>query len=125
MATPLNQLSGMPQMFAAFLGWGSRITVQIVRQTVIDGLVTQTKTPYSFQGTVQPLKPQEIALKPEGQRSWEWLWIHCLRGPLNLTTNDIITYNGKEYKVMAVKDYSLNNFIEYHLVANYSPADNC
>jgi hypothetical protein len=125
MALPLNQISGMPQMYAAFQGWRSTITVETVTQRIINGLVQDTKTPVSFKGVIQPLKPQEIALKPEGQRSWEWLWIHCLRGPLNLLTNDKIIYNSKEYKVMAVKDYSLNNYIEYHLVADYAPGRNC
>jgi hypothetical protein len=119
-AKPLNQVSGMPQMSAAFAGWMMPITIGFVTQTVAStGFVTQAVENITFRGTIQPLSPEEIELKPDGQRSWEWLQIHCLQGSLNLKTNDIIVFNLIKYKVMAVKDYSLNNYIEYHVVKDY------
>lgn len=142
---PLNIGSGMPQMGAAFAGWQSPIVVYKRTQLVLDGLVrygalpsrwdrpdefydTQGEvwdspippvTQIGFNGVIQPLSPKNIALKPEGQRAWEWLQIHCLAGALNLTTNDQIIYLGLDYKVMAVNDYSLNNYIEYHIIRDY------
>lgn len=121
MVAPLNQISGMPQMGAAFAGWFKPITLNKRVQNVTDGLVNYTVTPFTFQGTIQPLSPKAIALKPEGQRAWSWLQIHALAGTLNLDVDDQIVYNGDVYKVMAVLDYSLNNFIEYHAVHDYQP----
>lgn len=118
----INQLSGMPQMVAAFQGWMSKITIGIITQTVVDNFTQDTQTDITFQGTVQPLSPRQIALKPEGQRAWEWLQIHCFSGNLNLHPNDRIIYNSEQYKVMADNDYSLNNYIEYHLVRDYDNA---
>lgn len=119
MKTIGQQLSGMPQMGAAFAGWTKKITLLRVAQTVVAGLVEQSTLPFTFEGTVQPLHPKEIELKPEGQRAWEWLQVHCLTGAGDLTTNDQVIYNGKTYKVMAVRDYSLNNYVEYHLAFDY------
>lgn len=116
---PLNQQSGMPQMSAAFAGWTLPITLEIVVQAIAAGLVVETLTPVTFNGTIQPLKPQEIRLKPEGQWSWIWLQIHVVNGSLPLKTNDQILYNSKYYKVMAIRDYSLNNYTEYQVIENY------
>lgn len=116
---PLNKISGMPQIGAAFAGWMTSINLVIVTDEVIDGFVVQKQTPISFNGVVQPLSAEKLELKPEGERSWEWLQIHCFSGVQNLQTNDKILYNGLPFKVMQRLDYSLNNYIEYHIVADY------
>ncbi len=118
-AKPLNQISGMPQIGAAFSGWQQTITLLKITQAVVNGLVQDTGASMAFKGTIQPLSPKMIALKPEGQRAWEWLQIHCFAQPANLTTNDRFIYAGKTYKIMAANDYSLSNYIEFHAVADY------
>lgn len=110
-------------MRAAFAGWMVKITINFIRQAQVNGFIKDIEIPHTFMGTVQPLDPDEIKLKPEGQRSWEWLDIHCFSGNLNLETNDKIIFNKIKYKVMAVKDWSLNNYIEYHLVRDYQDAE--
>ncbi len=109
----------MPQISAAFAGWQTAITLAIITQTIVDALVVETESQVTFKGVIQPLMPKAIALKPEGQRDWGWLMIHCFSGALNLLPNDRIVYNGQKYKIMATKDYSLNNYIEYHLVEDF------
>lgn len=121
MPPKLNQLSGMPQMSAAFDGWFVPITIDKVTQTVTAGLVTNNLAPVTFQGVIQPLSPRSLYLKPEGQRAFTWLQIHAIAGSLNLTSNDRIQYNGKFYKVMNSLDYSLNNYIEYHVIEDPNP----
>lgn len=120
MAQPLNMASGMPQMRAAFSGWAKTITLTKRTQGVANnGIVYDIDVNFTFKGTIQPLSPKSIILKPEGQRAWEWLQIHALAGSLNLNVNDQIVYNGRVFKVMAQNDYSLNNYIEYHVVRDY------
>lgn len=115
----VNQITGMPQMTAAFAGWSTRLSLAVIKQTVVDGFAKVTEEQFRFTGTVQPLDPEKVQLKPDGQRSWQWLQIHCIAGGLNLKTNDRIVYNERKYKVMAVLDYSLNNFVEYHCIEDY------
>lgn len=119
MTRTLNQMSGMPKMRAAFSGWLQNVKLRLITQTVVDGLVTEGVEDIYFKGTVQPLSSQELNLKPEGERAWEWLQIHCMVGAVSLSPDDRIIYNDVTYKVMAKKDYSLNNYIEYHLVKDY------
>lgn len=120
-ALPLNMQSGMPQMRAAFIGWMVPITlVRVTQQVVQNGLVEDIETNISFQGTVQPLSAEEIELKPDAQRSFEWLQIHALAGSTNLVTDDRIIFAGVRYKIMARKDYSLNNYVEYHAIQDYT-----
>jgi len=116
---PLNQISGMPQMSAAFEGWTTNLILKLVTQTITDGFVTDTTTDLNVFGTWQPLSPEEIALKPDGQRSWEWIDLHIEGSVLLFATNDRVMYGGLKYKIMAVKDYTLNNYSEYHLVLDY------
>ena len=119
MAKHLGQISAMPQLKAVFTGWPVPITLQRITQTIVNGLRSQSKETISFKGVIQPLSKEELDLKPEGQRSWEWLQIHATAGETNLKTNDIIEYVGDDYKIMAKKDYTLNGYIEYHMVRDY------
>lgn len=110
----------MPQIAAAFSGWLGLISIVKVTQTETDGFVTDVQSnPIIFKGTIQPLTAKEIVLKPEGQRAWAWLQIHCFSGNLNLVGNDRIIYKDKLYKVMNIWDYSLNNYIEYHIIQDF------
>lgn len=119
MAKTLDQFSGMPQMGAALSGWSTPITLIVITQEIIDGFVTNFEKKVSFKGVIQPLSPRKLELKPEGQRTWKWLQIHCLSGSLKLKAGDKILYAGERFKLMADNDFSLNNFNEYHVVKDY------
>lgn len=113
-------MSGMPQTVIAFDGWTKQITLGVITQQIINGFPVDTQEDIYFNGTIQPLSPRKIALKPEGQRSWEWLQIHCLSsGAVNLQPNDRVVYMGQKYKIMANNDYSLNGYIEYQLIRDF------
>ncbi len=106
-------------MSAAFSGWTQKLTLNKITQTIADGLVQDIKSTLTVSGTWQPLSPEEIALKPDGQRSWEWFDLHIEGASILFATNDRVIYAGKTYKIMAVKDYTLNNYSEYHLILDY------
>jgi hypothetical protein len=120
MATPLNQVSGQPRMGAAFSGWVSKLTLQIVTQTVVNGLVVDSLKLVNFEGMIQTLRPQEIKLKPEGQWSWIWKRIHVVNGSIPLNTNDRILLSGVYYKVMGIGDRTANNFTKYDIIQDFS-----
>ena len=115
----LKALSGMPQMQTALSGWEVPLTLVKVIQDIVDGDAVFTEQEINFLGCFQPLKDEELQFKPEGQRSWSWYWIHAKAGTLNLQTADKIIFNNKRYKVMSVKDYSLNGFIEYQIIRDF------
>lgn len=115
----LSSLSGMPQMDTTLLGWEVPLTLEKIYQDIVEGDFTCTAKKINFKGVWQPLKDEALELKAEGQRSWEWIWIHAVAGTLNLETADKVIFNKKKYKVMEKKDYSLNGFVEYQLVKDY------
>lgn len=111
--------NGMPNMANTLNGWETPLTLVKVTQSIIDGDAVKVETLINFLGVWQPLRDEQLQFKPEGQRSWEWIWIHAKSSTLNLSTQDKVIFNSKRYKVMSVKDYSLNGFIEYELVRDY------
>ena len=115
----ISQINNMPKMGNALRGWESDVVLTIITQDNVNGFIQNDEKEVKFRGTVQPLKAQEIQLKPEGQRSFEWLQIHARAGDMNLNTNDRIRYFGRLFKVMALNDYTPNGFIEYHAVKDF------
>ena len=111
--------SGMPQMDTTLIGWEVPLTLIKITQNVIDGDLQTTETTITFKGVWQPLKNEALELKPEGQRSWEWIWIHAKSSELNLETGDKVRFKNKRYKVTEKKDYGLNSFVEYNLCRDY------
>lgn len=115
--------SGMPQMDTTFEGWEVPLILVKITQNIIDGDLVTTERRIRFQGVWQPLKQEALELKPEGQRSWEWVWIHAKSSQLNLETADKVIFLGKRYKVMQKKDYGLNSFVEYELCRDYEETE--
>lgn len=112
--------SGMPQMNTTLIGWEQALELVKVVQSVIEGDLSTQNINVQFKGVVQPLRDEQLSLLPEGQRSWEWIWIHAVAGSLNLETADKVIFQNKTYKVTSKKDYSLNGYVEYQLVRDYT-----
>lgn len=115
--------SGMPQMDTTLVGWEMPLVLIRIKQNVIDGDLVTSEQTFKFQGVWQPLKDEALELKPEGQRSWEWIWIHAKATQLNLETADKVIFKNKRYKVMQKKDYGLNSFVEYQLCRDYEESE--
>lgn len=111
--------SGMPNMANTLTGWEVPLTLIKVFQDIDEGDLVYRDKEYKFMGVWQPLRDEQLELKPEGQRSWEWIWIHAKSGELNLETADKVYFNKKFYKVETKKDYGLNGFVEYHLCRDF------
>ena len=115
--------SGMPQMDTTLQGWQVPLTLVKIVQNVIDGDLVVVEQLINFQCVWKPLKDEALELKPEGQRSWEWIWIHAVSSELNLETADKVIFRDKRYKVMQKKDYGLNSFVEYQLCRDYEEGE--
>ena len=111
--------TGMPNMSNTLIGWEVPLTLVKIKQEVVDGDVIKSEQLINFLGCWQPLRDEELQFKPENQRSWSWYWIHAKSGTLNLQTQDKIIFQGERFKVMGVKNYSLNGFIEYQIIRDY------
>lgn len=115
---------GMPNMGSTLSGWECPLTLIKITQDIVEGDVVTQEEKIDFLGVWQPLRDEQLQFLPEGQRSWSWYWIHAKSGTLNLKTQDKIIFEGKRYKVMNIKDYSLNGFIEYQVIRDYENENN-
>ena len=110
--------SGMPNMASTLNGWEVPLSLIKVIQDVSEGDLVTTEKQINFMGVWQPFSMEQLALLPEGQRSWSHYWVHT-KDKIDLKTADKIKFKGKPYKVIEKKDYSLNGFYEYHIVEDY------
>lgn len=118
--TPLNQNSGtVPDVSGALLNWLQPITFGIVVKTIENYQVVETKTDYSFEGVWQPFSKKRLSMKPEGQRAWSWYELHSTTA-LALKPDDVVTYLGVQYRVMAQSPYNLYGYYEYELIEDYT-----
>lgn len=111
--------NGLPQMANTLNEWEIPLTLEKIKQSIVEGDKNETTEKISFQGVFQPLRQDQLQSKPENYRSWSWYWIHCKAGSLNLMTGDKIIFENKRYKIMGLKDYSLYGYIEYEAILDY------
>lgn len=110
----------LPKINIAFDGWEQEIELIKTTQSIVDYQTTNTEEIIIFRGVVQPLTAEKLNQKPIETRSWQWLQIHVRDdSEIDLTTNDLIGYESKKFKVMAKLDYKLYGYNEYHCVKNY------
>lgn len=63
----------MPNMRDALRGIGRRVTVQVIKQRVVDHEAVQDPIDLMRATIVLvPMPARKIAIKPEGQRTWKW-----------------------------------------------------
>lgn len=112
--------SGMPQMGHVLDGWEVPLTLVKIIQDVVDGELVYSEIRFNFRGVWQPLRNEALQLKPEGQRSWQWIQLHVKSGSeLNLETADKVIFRNELFKVIEKKDYTLNGYVEYQLCKDY------
>lgn len=120
--TPINVQTGtVPNVNAAMANWFQPMTFGVVEKNVDAFQVVETMINISFQGVIQPLTGRRLMLKPEGQRAWTWLWLHA-DPSLVLQVDSVVTYLGKQTRVMAQKNYAIYGYVEYELVQDWTGA---
>lgn len=117
---PLSQsMSGMPDVSDALKGYFIPMTFTTTVKKIVNQNLVETPTSTAFRGVWQPLTVRSVNQKPEGQRSWRWFMCHsdtCL----HLETDQVIFYNGIQYRVKAEKDYSLNGYWYYEMIQDFT-----
>lgn len=116
-----QQAGGLPNVSGALLGLFQPIAMGLITKIVERFNVKEEVVTIHSRGVIQPLSAQQLNMKPEGQRLWKWLQVHCLPD-LILKIDDRVTYDGMRFRVMAKSDYSRYGYLEYHLCEDYSDA---
>lgn len=120
--TPLFAKNGtVPDVSGALLDYFQPMFFEPLEKTVKGFQVIETSDPIRFRGVVQPFTERQLLLKPEGQRAWTWLLLHS-DPSLILQVDDVVSYLKMQTRVMALKNFSLYGYMEYHLVQDWTEA---
>lgn len=113
----------LPTMHATIMGWFRAITIGLVSKPTVNFEVQETVRNCDTYGVIQPFRPQQLLIKPEGERSWKWVMLHCVKDPnVVIQTDDQIIIKGVKYRVMDKTDYTEYGYIQYDLVEGYTAA---
>lgn len=120
--TPLNALQGtVPSLSGVLTDWFQAMSFTRVVKSTVGFQVIETPTVISFRGVIQPLSDRALQLKPEGQRAWTWFLLYS-DPTLKLDVDEVVTYLGIQYRVMALKDYSIYGYMDYHICEDFTGA---
>lgn len=107
----------MPSMASTLAGFEETFQFQIVKKTVVDhDLVESSKVAPAlwFEGVLQPVPPQKLLVKPEGERKWKWWQLYT---DLELAVDTVIKDpEGILFRVMSITDWSQGDYFQYELV---------
>jgi hypothetical protein len=119
---PLNQRTGsVPNVSGAMKNWFQPTVFGVVTKVTQGFQVVETVVDTTYKAVVQPLSAQRVAMKPEGQRKWEWLWIHA-EPAMNLEVDSIIRYKTVQFRIAAKKNFEIYGYVEYEIVNDYTGA---
>jgi hypothetical protein len=122
---PLNVRTGtIPNLGGALKSWYQPMVFTKIVKTTVAFQLEETPTNINFRGLVEPLSGRRLDMKPEGQRSWNWIKVIAEGSPsaslLSLNIDEVISFLGTQYRVMAKRNYSLYGFIEFELAEDYT-----
>lgn len=111
----------LPSMLDAMLDWFQPMTFTTIVKTIVNFQVIETATNVNFYGVWQPFTAQQLMMKAEGQRMWKWFTVHS-DPTLVLIPDEVVTYQGTQYRVKEKLDYTSYSYVEYHLIQDYTGA---
>ena len=118
----LSDLPSMPQVDLGVDRFLSPLIIEKLQVSVVDGFAQKVPIVIKTLGVIQPMKPQELLVKPEGQRAWRWYTLHCSVN-VELKPNDRVRIRNMVYKVMDKLDYSRSSYLQYGLIEDFENND--
>lgn len=117
--TLLSANSGtVPNVSGALENWFQPMTFSKVTKATVNYKVEEVFSVIDFLGVVDP-GTQPLLIRPDGQRVWQDFTCYTQIGvPLN--PDDVILYQGVQYRVKAKRDYTLYGYISYELGQDYT-----
>jgi len=116
---PLSQSwTGLPNVRTTLNGWFRPLTMTKIIKQQEDFQLKEYFYDVKTNGVLQPFSPQQLSIKPEGQRSWIWQMLHATPD-LVLKTDDQVIITGTKYRVMEKLDYKEYGYVQYNLVQAY------
>ena len=87
----------------------------------MDGYTQEIPVFHHTKAVKVPLKPQELLVKPEGERHWKWYDIFTIPNFI-AHVDDVILFGVGRYRIMEREDYREYGFIRYGIIEDYNNA---
>lgn len=103
-----------PNVMSVFSGWTSPVNMKIINKIASDfEMEEQVAAIVMFDAVLQPMPPQKVDRKPEGERIWKWweAWSVTRIQP-DTTVQDP---EGKQYRIQSVQDWSNGGYFHYEM----------
>jgi hypothetical protein len=118
----ISQSSDLPDVSSGIQLWFQPLKIGPVFKQNKDGYLEEFLSVFKTQGVLQTLTPQQLAMKPEGERTWKWRKLHMLPEP-KLRVDDIVIIGETSYRVMDKEDNSQYGVTSYDLQEDYVDED--
>lgn len=98
------------------------VRIGVVSTNIVNGYPEDITNWINTQAVKQPFNEEQLLIRPEGERSWQWYSIHSLPD-LQLNTGDKIIFNDMTFKVMARINAVEYGYLEYHVIEYYTDTE--
>lgn len=116
----LDQIAAtVPNMSETVSEWFQNVIFDLIKKITVNFEVQELHTQIIFQGIVENISPQQLEMKPEGQRKWQWISVWATP-ELILQPDDIFRYRDKNYRVMSKNDWSAYGYVQYEAMEDYT-----
>jgi len=113
----------VPNVEDALSGWLRKIHVATITKSVVNFRAVEERTVYEIFAVRQPFTTKQLAIKPEGQRAWQWETLHVRGSDVEFCLDDQVLIDGKKYRIMQKMEWQDRGFIEYQLVEDWGQVD--
>ncbi len=110
-----------PDMSGAFWNWTEPIQFNVVRTDAVDYEAVDTpENQIVFDGTMEPIKPRDLLIKPEGERKFNYwtLWTEQELKPDAIIQDEA----GFTYRVTSKSDWRSGDYQQYEIMQTPTPA---
>jgi hypothetical protein len=112
---------GLPDVGGSVNMFMQPVQIGIVTKNQVDGLISEDTEWKKTMAVRQPFTSEQLIIRPEGERSWQWYTLHMTLDVV-LSTDDIFLMYGLRMRVMEKLDYTEYGYIEYHCIEDYTQA---
>ena len=121
-AVDVGAVSQAPNMSSVLNGCLDPMSFVIVTkaQDPVTKEIVNTTCSVTTMAVIQPLRTRELAMKPEGERSWQWYKIFALPD-LMMKLGDMVTIGAETFRVMGSRNWSSKGYVYYEIVDTFTP----
>lgn len=110
-----------PDVSSAFWNWTEPIVFNVVTTRAVDyEAVDVPENQICFDGVIEPLKPRDLLIKPEGERKFKYwtLWTEQELKPDSIIQDQ----TGSQYRVTGKSDWRSGDYQQYEIMQTPNPA---